>query len=356
MRAMNDGSRRPSLPANVYPPALAGSAVSSANNAKASSSSPPPHGTTSPNSPSDLSTGDSEIDPEEPEQADFDTDVEFDPPLPDNASQHTFGGGSFDHYGSYRHSMRSDVGSFRDDEFDDDYYHRVDNETSPVAFTRQHYHYDSEGNNGGTGGGGQDDVDTLYIGASPGSAGPSSARYSRRGSMPMKIPNPTSPRGVGVGGGGGDALGSARDREDSMATITAGRRPSRSYDDMKGIIPGLNVQPASLPQTKSDFAGLAGEKGGKDPLDNDPSLDGQSNLSPYLHFGQLSAARVVLAAQSYKAIHKTDFEAFVEELIVRRELAENFCFYNPNYDNFNGFANWAKVTFLLLPANMYRNH
>jgi len=36
--------------------------------------------------------------------------------------------------------------------------------------------------------------------------------------------------------------------------------------------------------------------------------------------------------------------AFLEELIVRRELSDNFCFYNPQYDNFQGFPAWAKET------------
>jgi deoxyribodipyrimidine photo-lyase len=39
-----------------------------------------------------------------------------------------------------------------------------------------------------------------------------------------------------------------------------------------------------------------------------------------------------------------DKAAFLEELIVRRELSDNFCFYNPDYDSFNGFHSWAKKT------------
>ncbi len=34
--------------------------------------------------------------------------------------------------------------------------------------------------------------------------------------------------------------------------------------------------------------------------------------------------------------------AFLEELIVRRELSDNFCYYNPDYDTTKGFHNWAK--------------
>jgi len=76
---------------------------------------------------------------------------------------------------------------------------------------------------------------------------------------------------------------------------------------------------------------------------NDPTYDGQSNLSPYLHFGQLSAQRVAIEVQKSEA-SKTSKDAFLEELIVRRELSDNFCFYNQNYDSFNGLPNWAKET------------
>ncbi len=34
----------------------------------------------------------------------------------------------------------------------------------------------------------------------------------------------------------------------------------------------------------------------------------------------------------------------MEELIVRRELSDNFCFYNSDYDQFSGFPEWAQKT------------
>lgn len=74
---------------------------------------------------------------------------------------------------------------------------------------------------------------------------------------------------------------------------------------------------------------------------NDPSVDMLSNLSPYLHFGQISAQRIALDVQQSKA-PEADKASFLEELIVRRELADNFCYYEPNYDNFDGFPEWAK--------------
>ena len=73
---------------------------------------------------------------------------------------------------------------------------------------------------------------------------------------------------------------------------------------------------------------------------NDPARDGQSNLSPYLHFGQISAQRVALQVLT----SMQDSSSFLEELVVRRELSDNFCHYNSNYDSFNGFPDWAKET------------
>lgn len=82
---------------------------------------------------------------------------------------------------------------------------------------------------------------------------------------------------------------------------------------------------------------------GYDQGRNDPNLEAQSDLSPYLHFGQLSAQRVALEIQKAKA-PMPDRQAFLEELIVRRELADNFCFYNPHYDSVEGFPAWAKLS------------
>ncbi len=80
---------------------------------------------------------------------------------------------------------------------------------------------------------------------------------------------------------------------------------------------------------------------------NDPNADAQSELSPYLHFGQLSAQRLALEVDR-KAPHYSD--AFLEELIVRRELSDNYCYYNENYDRFDGFPAWAQET-----LNKHRN-
>lgn len=78
-------------------------------------------------------------------------------------------------------------------------------------------------------------------------------------------------------------------------------------------------------------------------LRNDPIKDGQSNLSPYLHFGQISAQRVALETQRFSG-NKESEKSLLEELIVRRELSDNFCYFNSKYDLFEGFPDWAKTS------------
>lgn len=76
---------------------------------------------------------------------------------------------------------------------------------------------------------------------------------------------------------------------------------------------------------------------------NDPSRNGQSGLSPYLHFGQISAQRIALETMAYSSNVRAQ-ESFLEELIIRRELADNFCLYTPYYDSVKGFPEWARRT------------
>lgn len=71
-----------------------------------------------------------------------------------------------------------------------------------------------------------------------------------------------------------------------------------------------------------------------------------SGLSPYLHFGQISAQRCALEAQRVRKLCPQAVDTFLEELIVRRELADNFCFYQPHYDSLKGAWGWAQTTLL----------
>ena len=74
---------------------------------------------------------------------------------------------------------------------------------------------------------------------------------------------------------------------------------------------------------------------------NDPSRQGGSGLSPYLHFGQISSLRAALAARE---VGGPGADAFLEELIVRRELSMNFVCFNPAYDSLEALPRWARET------------
>lgn len=95
---------------------------------------------------------------------------------------------------------------------------------------------------------------------------------------------------------------------------------------------------------------------------NIPIIDATSNFSPYLHFGQLSSLRIALEVLKvandrpllFEKAKLASFEGLptkmdsinglLEEMIVRKELADNYCFYTPNYDNLDGAWQWAKDT------------
>ena len=68
-----------------------------------------------------------------------------------------------------------------------------------------------------------------------------------------------------------------------------------------------------------------------------------STLSPYLHFGQISPVEVALAARDAKAPDENR-ASYLEELIVRRELAMNFVHTTPNYDQYDCLPQWARQT------------
>lgn len=72
---------------------------------------------------------------------------------------------------------------------------------------------------------------------------------------------------------------------------------------------------------------------------NDPVRDGQSDLSPWLHFGQIAPQRAALEIQASGSPGTGDA---LEQLIVRRELSDNYCYYVPDYDRVEGFPEWAK--------------
>lgn len=61
--------------------------------------------------------------------------------------------------------------------------------------------------------------------------------------------------------------------------------------------------------------------------------------------GQISVQRAILRVREFRSKAKDSVEAFIEEAVIRRELADNFCFYNnEHYDSIKGANDWARKT------------
>jgi deoxyribodipyrimidine photo-lyase len=116
--------------------------------------------------------------------------------------------------------------------------------------------------------------------------------------------------------------------------ITQGWKLDRSVPPVSNIIGGTDQAIKRLKSfIRNDLANY--------PVDrNKPERDGTSRLSAYLHFGHIGPHTVALAIQKADAPTAAK-EAYLEQLIVRRELAINFVRFNPDYDNFESGALWA---------------
>jgi deoxyribodipyrimidine photo-lyase len=111
----------------------------------------------------------------------------------------------------------------------------------------------------------------------------------------------------------------------------------RTVPEVVWVTPGEDAAARALRHfVKRKLIGFAADR-------NDPLKQGQSDLSPYLHFGQLSAQRVAMEVLKADAPERAK-EVFLEELVTRRELSDNFCLHSPDYDAVSCFPNWAKRT------------
>jgi deoxyribodipyrimidine photo-lyase len=108
-----------------------------------------------------------------------------------------------------------------------------------------------------------------------------------------------------------------------------------------GIIDAASVNPGESEAHRIIRYFIKNRLNDYDEKRNDPNAGSTSGISPYLHFGQISAQRIALILNSAVGPSKAR-ESFLEELIIRRELSDNFCWYNKNYDSFDGFPDWAK--------------
>jgi deoxyribodipyrimidine photo-lyase len=126
--------------------------------------------------------------------------------------------------------------------------------------------------------------------------------------------------------------------------ITAGfTKLDRSIKPVDSFIGGTR----SAVRRLSEFlkSGLAGY----DKNRNHPEIDGTSQLSPYLHFGNIGPVTIALAVQKAAArssVNGATAERYLEQLIGWRELAVLFVRHEPNYDNWECAAPWARKSLL----------
>jgi deoxyribodipyrimidine photo-lyase len=77
---------------------------------------------------------------------------------------------------------------------------------------------------------------------------------------------------------------------------------------------------------------------------SEPAAFRCSLISPYLHFGQISTVEIALAVRDAEKGADADRRSYLEELIVRRELAANFVNFEPDYDDFACLPAWARAS------------
>ncbi len=126
-------------------------------------------------------------------------------------------------------------------------------------------------------------------------------------------------------------------------------------DNIQTVLDQLNID-SSIPPVSSFFKG--GTSQAKERFDdfiekrfhqyvahrNQPKTLDVSFMSPYLHFGQISPLYLAIKIKASDDHSEEDRKSYLEELIIRRELAMNFVYFNPAYDVLDCLPNWAKKT------------
>ncbi len=126
-------------------------------------------------------------------------------------------------------------------------------------------------------------------------------------------------------------------------------------DDLPALLAGLHLD-RSVPATTAFRGGITEARRRLDGFlcerlagyaehRSRPEFDHVSHLSPYLHFGQISPLEIAASALECDDAPEADRNAFLDELIVQRELGHNFVHFNPKYDHFTGLPVWARASF-----------
>jgi deoxyribodipyrimidine photo-lyase len=137
-----------------------------------------------------------------------------------------------------------------------------------------------------------------------------------------------------------DSLAFEMDRVDlgDIGRLLDRMRINRSADAVKTFHGGASHAETLL----DDF--ISGKLHSYAERRNQPSEDYLSHMSPYLHFGQISPLYIARRVSEAPGVDQENKDAYLEELIVRRELSMNFCHYNPHYDTLACLPDWARTT------------
>ena len=155
--------------------------------------------------------------------------------------------------------------------------------------------------------------------------------------------------------GYGDLL----DPSDPAGVLAAIRRAGHSIDE--SVHPVSRLFPGGPEVALERFSRFLEERFGYySDHRNQPHTDDTSGMSMYLQYGQVSPIRLLIEArrqvESHRAAdrehrgeqtrehYREQYDDFFEELLVRRELAYNYCHYEPCYDSYDALPEWARKT------------
>ena len=142
---------------------------------------------------------------------------------------------------------------------------------------------------------------------------------------------------VAVERAGGPEAESTLDLDD-VPKLVASLRCDHSVGAVRRFTGGATEAQARLKRhLDGPFADYAAARGR-------PEAGAASHMSPFLHFGQISPVDMALQVRAAKTGDTDDKAAYLEELVVRRELAINHIHYAPNYAAFEVLPDWARKT------------
>lgn len=124
-------------------------------------------------------------------------------------------------------------------------------------------------------------------------------------------------------------------------------------DNIEKLLGTLNLDKSAPPVSQFFPGGTTQAKKGIDNFircglkhyvqnSNQPQTDDISHMSPYLHFGQISPLYLALRITQAPDALQSAIDAYIEQLVVRRELAMNFTHYTPDYDAYTCIPGWAE--------------